>query len=273
MRKSMIFVLVLLLAGTASAAQNLWTGPSGGSYNTASNWSLGAVPDTDSAVMRNGTTAVMDTYYSGGTGGMYINANTTLNVTGHFYHPTGGWTQVGCDWDNTPPVGGGVLNVDGGTYEGIYVQASQLMGGTINVINGGIMEINLDGRYAWGSGLILSENGWGSELSDAAGTVNIWGGVIATDDFIGSWYSDDVLSLDGSGALYYVNDTSTQTVAGLIASGIIRNKDGSTPIVDVAQYTDIHGNTGWYNRISVPEPMTIALLALGGLLLRRRKNA
>jgi len=191
-----------------------------------------------------------------------------------------GATVIG-NWESMPTSGDGWIDWDGGQVA-IETLPAQYAAGTIGVTRGSqSLEMIKDG-YALTLAYSISGNGQTSDflanttlefdvavpnLNDDGGWYNNgiilnaegWGWAqIMADDQIGFWAGSGTLSR------HYVVDYS----AALAAMG---PTPGYVEIIFLTNNDSIH-NTAYYdNVVLTPEPMTIALLGLGGLFLRRRK--
>jgi len=250
-----LVALTLSLTPTAQADNN-WTGTAGdGLWTSAGNWSLGIVP-------------------APGQGNMFINNQTlgttvTLNSTASF------------NGDIFGPEWGMTLNISGGSFTNLgFVFApigTVLNPSVINVSGGGVMQVGelLLGDNWWfntapGANLNITGNstvqarGWtwiGGKISLDSGTLDIGGSVNLN---AGGQNNAHVDIETGTWIVRGANISAS--VATWILNGQLTAYDGGGTInVDT---TTLPGGT--IITAIVPEPSSLGLLAIGGLLVARR---
>ena len=188
---------------------------------------------------------------------------------------------------------GGTENIDYTIDDTIYVdsQLSPDPGTIINVISGGNVtseyirlynnsSINVDGGKVAGIwahnnstvNIYDGEVNWYIALSGNA-KLNIYGGIIhqkisAGDNMVEIWGGQllgDITTYDGPVKLYGLFDQGYGTFAGNGSiTGTLSN--GNLINVDYSTY-----NSGSIILAPVPEPTIVSLLAIGGLIIRKRK--
>lgn len=186
--------------------------------------------------------------------------------------------------DNSANDKNGILTINSGTLTAEHLKIgyedSLVSTATVNV-NGGLVTIN--GHISIGE-------------AGGVGTLNVTGGKLVAHYLIGNWndqggtaranisggevwithagnlttipglFSNSVVDITGSGKLVYAWDVRAEVQAYIDAHKIITSEVGKMLKVD---YNET--NPGWTTIQVIPEPATMALLALGGLALLRRK--
>jgi len=301
-------VLVFGLVGSAFAADVLWDG--GGSDNywtTPENWVGDVLPDDiDDYAMISDPFVPQPLVCDGVTASAFRvivgqnNGPCTLTVTGGSITSSGHVFTVG-----RSPGGEGILNLSGGDVlaaEG-FIIANYLDTGTVNM-SGGTLTVQTADASKWFHHFIVGDNGTGtlnmsggvitaknnmyiSYNNMGTGIVNMTGGEINVTDTIiivrsstGEFHLDGGLvtaadlsmtangSLDLTNGVMILDDDDTSAVQEYIDSGWITGYGGAG---DVLLDYDVT-NPGKTTLSAIPEPATLALLGLGGLLslLRRR---
>jgi len=293
-KKLICLLLILGFVGSAGAAE--FTDLMGDqNWNDSMNWDIFAVPtSTDlpyigttdnpnkSAVVKVGDTpptsgSINISNYvdkSAGTGSLTVYG--TLNVEGYI--------TVARDYNNVGSllIDGGTVNstncnagrhghatwdvINGGAFYGMQLQVAARTGtGTVHVNSGGLIDLTtlggsttlkVPGRWGMNPDPINKHHGHAEVYIGQDGVIRA--GVLYWDP---DMYSASFIEFSGNGRLemtgYQVHKMEAALAAGLFkgAGGapVYITYDGTNTIVDI------------------PEPMTIALLGLGGLFLRRRK--
>jgi len=275
MRKSVTYLitlaLVLSLTGMASAAAKVnWDGGGADSlWTTVGNWAADVLPGTGEKAMINASKdALIDSTVAVTHAGVV--AEYGIDITGGSL-TVNGWLGV---TTGKGPVGSELNMSDGYVWTNALNVGSAADNGDMTM-SGGLIEAGLARLTgaAYQPGLYLAkESAWGS---GAVGSLNMTGGTIVA-------FTLGINDIGGSGgkieiandAAILVKDTEFMFDGASVANdlykyldnGWITTSDGDRPDVQEVTYD---GYT--YTELTVPEPMTIALLGLGGLFLRRRK--
>lgn len=252
-------ILLLVLTPGLALADTVWLNSLGDQdYANAANWNNGVPGVVDGAVAQinpgaagpivNSAANPYTWGYSightgAGTAEMTVNAGADL---------TSSWFGLG--WSDGGGAGDadGILNVDGGVltvYDDFLVGADGNGNGTINMTNG----------------IIYTNRLWVGNFG-GVGQINLDAGIIALVVAGGGIALNPGSNIDLElGELHHYGD-AVAGFNGLIGSGLITAYDGTG--IAVAEYVA----DGDYTRVyAVPEPTTMMLLGLGGILLRRKK--
>ena len=277
-RKLICLVVVVLMANCAlgSTGQNNWTGGTSTDYMTGSNWDTGSVPMS---------------WYVGSNeqieGGGYSDDLPTgsLPITTPTYWPVLSSEapmirefKIAHD-DVAGIYGQFTINTGGSLFLSGDLEVGNGEAGTIDVdmpvgilyMNGGYLHVGDDFRVGRrGQGTIEMTGGYihstdraeNLDMGDARGIVNISGGTIDWGGGIAWGSNGSVINMSGTGLLKM--DSGRMSVAS--AQALIDAEGFITG--DVMAWA---GGDG-YTYVGVPEPATLALLGLGGFLLRRRRR-
>ena len=268
MRKSLTYLVTLALllsvTGMASGATNeYWDGNSGVDklWSTANNWVLNTVPGTGAKAFIGGvmTTAgdhaVFDSTMTSDIWAAYIESNLDMSgglmeVVNHFVVRD----LTTSDGSTNPE-----FTMSGGTLTAVsFAVGSGKFNGRATV-SGGLIEAGLAGGYL--SGLQVHQY---YTNTTGGGTLTMSGGTIVAGAIgMNADATVDIIELSGDASILI---SVVGNLYDYLDAGLIITSDGDRPDADVVSYKGVD-----YARLTVPEPMTIALLGLGGLFLRRRK--
>ena len=309
-KKLICLLLILGFTGSAFAVDNNWTGMIDTDWADLSNWDQFAVPSlTDTTnigigigslpgtvVIGVGTSAGMRGGNAGkrtGTGTTadpYINGTADLTILGNLTNTM--FLTIGREIGDV-----GAVHVDGSGGDGVWNLTKNIVvgrngSGTLNVINGGTVDnsttigaydgqlqvpaqANGIGRVYVSGGSTLSTGrigipAWGGGAHGGDGEIHISGASTVTATSL-HWGDGGTSFIPTNGDFIMIYDTSQLILRGFsmphaldaIGDGLIVGFGAAT----VYAYYD-----GANTIVEIPEPMTIALLGLGGLFLRRRKK-
>lgn len=249
-----VMLTVLCVAGSSSAAV-YWNNGAGGLWSEAANWN-GGVPatDADSANVRAaemGNVAGSD--YLGPTIEAGIDAVARQLVF-----------EVGVANSITMTMTGGSLTMTrgGGTTNYLRLGAGGSTGTAILNMSGGVITIDSnDDVYVKGSNdYIRVGYGYGAELN-LSGDAQIFARDILLDCVTGTVDLSDTASI-------VLKGDDTGEIADFIANGGFTSNGGAN--IGVAYSYD--QGTDLTTITAIPEPATMLLLGLGGLVLCRKKN-
>ena len=264
-KKLVCLALVLALASVASAGDVSYTGPDGGSWGVATNWDPEGVPDssswvtvTDVEVILTGTSTIPYQCATGTDGTITVDGGT-LN------------TSNTCVGNAASGAGTGVLSIINGGVINLTNHLTLADGGSA----GGTLSMDSGSINGTGAGMNIWSWAGSSAINMTGGSINMEGGANLTFSPIAIDISGGSINL-GREDGFALSGLSTIVVS---STGVINiaDTDGSMvsyiqPLIDD---THISGAVSWngsdMTSIVVPEPITIALMGLGGLFLRRRK--
>ena len=275
-KKLLSLVLVLALAGMASAATIQWVGPGAsdpaGAWEDASNWN-GAIAEGDT----------VKAYHTSGTQGANITVNdTTVNFLKLQNQSWGG----AC---NIEVKSGAVLQLDGSVEQGKGAYTTLMLIDAGGVVKAAQKFTQTTGTYK------LSSAAGTADVVDIYGTLQVKGSMATSDLAVaqGAGAGTGRVYVRGGGLLdvdaYSINgglNTGGTAKRGMIliaSGGIMRILGNATTQVNnditagniVGLGSNLHVWTkveGGQTYTYVPEPATIALLGLGSLVLLRRKR-
>jgi len=282
-KKLISLVLVLAIAGIASAADFYWNSDvASGNWSVASNWKLGGTatsplatttPATgDQAWIRsslNGTLSVLTINANANATVSRLNMNygtPTLNVqSGVTLTNNGTISATGWQFYNTSD---GVVNVEGSllnerpdtTAMAVKIGGSSNgLSNTVNILDGGIMTVKNTSTHNAVFGIGNTGTGAGSAYVNIAA-----GGLLDVDSYTFGALVNKKITITGDGLMRIRGDVRTQVNNDVTAGNIARGGGGLLT-------SWVAGESGQLYTY-VPEPATVALLGLGSLMLLRRKR-
>lgn len=280
-RLALTSVLGLAISGAAAAVPVTWTGTAGNDWETGASWDTGAAPvldGTDTATIGNGDTV---TYNPGPD--LVINAGSSLTINGGST-----WQQNPTNWSQ---INGGSLVLDNGTFSRPTPGGNLVLGfndgddATVSLDNGSA--INLGGELWFGhvgndrtnQVVSLAIAGGSSVTALAPGGVGVWfwDTDAAGNDFNLNFVSGTAVSSFNArvGRRNSVSTDNAVTWETLWNEGILTIDGGNAGVFSDHFITTGTAGTENYSlqTIPVPEPGSLALLGLGGLMIARRRRS
>jgi len=246
---------MFVLGGSIQATTyNYWTGPDSGDFLVDGNWSNGVaplhVPGNDYWAIMNGGNAVVGSNAETDllTVGDVLDATCTINAGAHLkIYNSLALGHLG---------GNGVDNVNGT----LYSEKLQLAQGT-----GSVSTINI------GDGSSYYVGWWGTNVGmEGIGNINLDGtGLFATYNSAAGLLMNSNGHIDIEAGYVAVAGDFQAVLQGYINNGWITAYDG-TGIVNDAYFDSVNGWTTI--TATIPEPATMLMLGLGGLLMGKRKK-
>ena len=260
----LMLVVVLGLVGMVQAADPIVTyfwGNTSGDWSNPLTWGGGTtLPDAsrfptyqDIAITIGNTT--IDVTTTGNTAvdmqGGYSTGNSILNIAAGAGVSILHNAQVGCGNDADADVASLVIN-DRGSFvsEMLHVGDSKMDAGTINVYDGGYLQTGF-----WGLTV-------GFANATATGTINVKGGLFV---LYGTAAINPMGLINIEAGQFQVYGSRLAEMQGFINAGRIVGYNGAGTVNAV-----VSGDGKWTVLTAVPEPATMILLGLGGLLLRKK---
>jgi len=290
MKKLICLCLVLALAGSASAATAIWkTGA--GDWAPTSNWGGSGAPSASN-----------DTYGFSGTSSALSTITVTSTTTGAtlaFFLGQPNSTKpagVTATASQTLLIINGVMNVTRDTQAWDYKSSSSNstvdVYGTFNAGTNSTSALNLmitsstaalstDVVNVRGGGTlnvaVTTGTGTGTlavgKASGSTGTVNIYNGGTANVKTTYTVGATGTIYIENNGILWIGGDKRTTVAADIGTKLKAMNVPGTSGLTYGYDASHVLGNlTGATWVKGVPEPATIAMLGLGGLMLIRRKR-
>jgi len=271
-KKLIVLLFVLAFVGSASAANIYWFGATSYDWATTTNWGGTAVGPTSAdwtdirsdtwygrwPVVFSGTTAAAGTIrmnpgYGTETARLTVMGGGSLTVESAIYVGDSG--------------GPALLTQNGGTITSPLTMVGAYTGNGVLRVNGGTLNAGALGIPMW----------WGP--TTATGKIYIDGGLINTAYFAVAGAGNAIQFTknltSGGGKIVDVQDINDTlwdawqvTVNALVSGHQIFSDVGDI----VVNYSSIMESRTTEIYSNIPEPMSIALLGFGGLLLRRRRR-
>ncbi len=264
-----------------------WVGDISADYNTAGNWDVGlvpigskgvpyqyqplpALPEECKALIDNWTGPVglpADPGYVAGflhdpTSWPVINSAVPEIRELKIAHPEAGAPVLGYYGQLTVVAGAdfycdGDLEIGAGGEGILYMEGGLITVGDDFRINSGTLDMS--------GGTIIAGSPEGMQLDrQDNGVVLLSGGMIDATEI--EWNGTSTITFSGTGVIKLNGFQIGMFNARVLSGQLIDGGGGSTPLM--AWYDTV----GDHTYIGVPEPMTLALLGLGGLLIRRRRS-
>jgi fibronectin-binding autotransporter adhesin len=145
-----------------------WTGASGGSWNTSTNWSAGLPTSSDAVTINTASTVVnLNTGAAGAAGSLTLGSGDTLDVSNETLTDSGTLTNSGTLNVGTSS-GGATVTVQGATTNtgtialgnnSVFNVAATTLGGTVTLNStGNVTELVLDGNVTLSGGSLTMSN-------------------------------------------------------------------------------------------------------------------
>lgn len=274
MRKMACLFGLLFVLFVCNSASAFWAhyfhytnpGPSDTLWSNAGNWSNGVVPtiaNTDYAAYTligggdllqiDGIYAEVSNFITGGWGGTEF-AELMSGTYFYVHSPTAGSGQVYLGEATPESSAPCVFTNNGGD---MYVTGQMMVGGSAGTGNG---------SYVQNAGTFTSDwRLWISDLDD----VQLNGGIMT----VGYLQIDATAVMDFSGGDLYFGGFSPEDAEALVLSYITGGQMTAFDGTGSVKYAFDENPDVWKMHVwGVPEPATVTLFALGGLLLGRKKK-
>ena len=254
----LVLLVMLVCANSTFAAWDYFNGNNGQNWSTDTSWSLGHAPYAgDYAQISHNDAVIIDGEAAACTG-FYLGTRVVAGVTSSALEVKSGslavssTAMIGSLMPATVTVSGGQVSFNGLTYLGYNTGNNvtlEITGGKVSTKQlqmGRVAGITTNVNIYDNGTLEVNTNANGFYFGAGGGTVDIKG------DGVLKWIGDHTLALD-----WYRDEKGY----------IVTTEAGKT--VGNSVYDEV---TGYTTMQVVPEPMTMAILGLGGLFLARRKK-
>ncbi len=225
-----------------------------GLWNDAVTWGGTAYPVAgDTAYLNLGSTvevdgtaeAVTELHFASWSGNSNL---VTLNIVNSGSLTVSGWSYLGVAAGDV-----GEINVGAGS--------TLTCGGAMNVGFNGDCTLNVNGGTVNANGGLYTSNPW-QTAGTGSGTINLNAGVVNVYDFAMS--GTGLINIE-AGEMRIYGLWWDATLQGLMTANQIVGYNGT-------QSVDISYDGDFTVLSAVPEPATMCLLALGGIMLRRKRS-
>jgi len=248
--KKVLFLVLLVAAGTAGAVEIQWRGTISQDWTVAGNWNTGVVPTTADLANINRTPGPLLASGTISVGNIKVGGGT-LVVSGATLNTTSSWLILGYDAGTTGDMtfNSGTINTAGTMYVGFSGNGNLTM-------NGGTMNVN-------GARFGIAYNS-----SASIGHVYLNGGVINALDFSMAKNVGATATMDIKAGKLVITGDKSGILDTYIGNGWITGYGSAANIRYDVGVTNAGKTTVW----AVPEPATMCLLGFGALGLIKRKS-